>query len=103
VAGAARDGGVLGLGGKELSEDERRTMAEIADALGSSGGEETGMPEEDLEGTEGAGAGELTTGQPGATEVGPDGQPIGEDNIRDGTVRGTMGGPNQTQGEGQGG
>ena len=36
-------------------------------------------------------------------EVGPDGQPIGPENIREGTVRGTMGGPNQTQGEGQGG
>lgn len=39
----------------------------------------------------------------GGAEAGPDGQPIGPDNIRDGTVRGTMGGPNQTQGEGQGG
>jgi hypothetical protein len=41
--------------------------------------------------------------QPDKPEFGPDGQPIGEDNIRDGTVRGTMGGPNQTGGEGQGG
>lgn len=39
----------------------------------------------------------------GPAESGPDGQPIGPDNIRDGTVRGVMGGPNQTQGEGQGG
>jgi hypothetical protein len=38
-----------------------------------------------------------------SAESGPDGQPIGADNIRDGTVRGLMGGPNQTQGEGQGG
>jgi hypothetical protein len=36
-------------------------------------------------------------------ELGPDGQPIGPDNIREGKVRGLMGGPNQTQGEGQGG
>ena len=39
---------------------------------------------------------------PGAERM-PDGQPVGADNIRDGTVRGLMGGPNQTQGEGQGG
>jgi hypothetical protein len=39
----------------------------------------------------------------GPVESGPDGQPIGPDNIRDGTVKGVMGGPNQTQGEGQGG
>jgi hypothetical protein len=39
----------------------------------------------------------------GPVESGPDGQPVGPDNIRDGTVKGVMGGPNQTQGEGQGG
>jgi hypothetical protein len=33
----------------------------------------------------------------------PDGQPIGADNIREGRVGGVMGGPNQQQGEGQGG
>lgn len=36
--------------------------------------------------------------------VGTDGEPIGPDNIRDGTVRGTMhGGPSHSQGQGQGG
>ena len=44
-----------------------------------------------------------TAPPPPGGESGPDGQPIGSDNIRDGTVRGSMGGPNQTQGEGQGG
>lgn len=49
---------------------------------------------------------ELDDGEPPAPpaeSVGPDGQPIGADNIRDGTVTGTMGGPNPTEGEGQGG
>jgi hypothetical protein len=35
-------------------------------------------------------------------DVGPDGQPIGSDNIREGRVRDVMGGPNQQQGEGGG-
>jgi hypothetical protein len=35
--------------------------------------------------------------------INPDGQPIGPDNIREGRVGGVMGGPNQSQGEGQGG
>jgi hypothetical protein len=36
--------------------------------------------------------------------VGGDGEPVGPDNIRDGTVRGTMhGGPSHSQGQGQGG
>ena len=35
-------------------------------------------------------------------QPGPDGQPVGPDNIREGTVRGTMGGPNQQEGQGQG-
>ncbi len=97
VASAARDGGILGLGGKDVSEVEKDTMDAIADGLGAtadSAAEHDAQPEqpdqsEDAEGT--------------GTEVSPDGQPIGPDNIRDGTVRGTMGGPNQTQGEGQGG
>ncbi|MEX2546607.1 MAG: hypothetical protein WD830_02315 [Chloroflexota bacterium] len=99
VAGAARDGGVLGLGGQDVSKVERETMAEIADGLGASGepDAEAAMPAEDPGEAEPGGA------LRDASEVGPDGQPIGEDNIRDGTVRGTMGGPNQTQGEGQGG
>lgn len=36
-------------------------------------------------------------------EVGPDGQPIGANNIAEGRVRDVMGGPNQQQGEGGGG
>jgi hypothetical protein len=40
----------------------------------------------------------------GDQTVGADGEPVGEDNIRDGTVRGTMhGGPSASQGQGQGG
>ena len=36
--------------------------------------------------------------------VGSDGQPVGADNIRDGTVRGTIhGGPAASEGQGQGG
>jgi hypothetical protein len=30
-------------------------------------------------------------------------EPVGPDNIRDGTVRGTMGGANKSEGQGQGG
>jgi hypothetical protein len=86
TAAAARDGGVLGIGGAEISDSERDTMAEIADALGGSAEPDNTQEPEAAE-----------------PEIGPDGQPIGEDNIRDGTVRGTMGGPNQSQGEGQGG
>ena len=84
VAGAARDGGLLGIGGKDVSALERETMAGIANGLGASGEpDDAPMAEE-------------------PPEIGPDGQPIGADNIRDGHVRGTMGGPNQSQGEGQG-
>ena len=36
-------------------------------------------------------------------QVGPDGQPIGANNIEEGRVRDVMGGPNQQQGEGGGG
>ena len=36
-------------------------------------------------------------------EVGPDGQPIGANNIAEGRVMDVMGGPNQQQGEGGGG
>lgn len=83
VASAARDGGLLGVGSQEVSKVERETMASIADGLGASG--------------------EPDTQQPGGSEIGPDGQPVGSDNIREGRVRGLMGGPNQTGGEGQGG
>jgi len=95
VAGAARDGGMLGLGGEEVSKLERETMAAIADGLGASGEPDTVNSGQSGAGSEGS--------QQDAPEVGPDGQPIGPDNIRDGHVRGLMGGPNQTQGEGQGG
>ena len=96
VASAARDGGVLGLGGEDLSQVERETMAEIADGLGAAGEPEGGITRDEPP----------ADGEPAPSddaEVGPDGQPIGSDNIREGTVRGTMGGPNQTGGEGQGG
>lgn len=100
VASAARDGGVLGLGGREVSEMEKETMDAIADGLGATV-DSTDEPDAIL--PEPAGADDKSTGASAGEEVGPDGQPIGPDNIRDGTVRGTMGGPNQTQGEGQGG
>jgi hypothetical protein len=97
VAGAARDGGLLGIGGQDLSDRERDTMAEISDALGGGGAQNQELPDE-----------EATEELPGSAqtaqgETGPDGQPIGPDNIREGRVRGVMGGPNQQQGEGQGG
>lgn len=95
VAGAARDGGLLGIGGQDLTDRERGTMAEISDGLGGPRNEEL----QDEEATEELpGAAETAQG-----ESGPDGQPIGPDNIREGRVRGVMGGPNQQQGEGQGG
>ena len=37
------------------------------------------------------------------TDTLPDGNEVGANNIRDGKVGGVMGGPNQQQGEGQGG
>jgi hypothetical protein len=91
TAAAATEGGVLGIGGKDVSDRERETMAEIADGLG-------GAAEADVDETA-----EAPTPGSAEREVGPDGQPIGPENIREGTVRGTMGGPNPTQGEGQGG
>lgn len=36
VASAVHEGGVLGIGGKQISDVERETMAEIADGLGAS-------------------------------------------------------------------
>ncbi len=97
TAAAAREGGVLGIGGKDVSDRERDTMAEIADGLGTiAGADEEMTPAADATDA-GATDAELTD-----KEVGPDGQPIGPENIREGTVRGSMGGPNQTQGEGQG-
>jgi hypothetical protein len=97
VAAAAREGGLLGIGGQELSDRERDTMAEIADGLGANTSQ--GQELLDEEATE-----ELpTSAETPQGETGPDGQPIGPDNIREGRVRGVMGGPNQQQGEGQGG
>lgn len=100
VASAARDGGVLGIGSHDVSELEQETMNAIADGLGAtmdSGAEPT--PTE----AETDAANDEVSGTSTGAGVGPDGQPIGPDNIREGRVRGTMGGPNQTQGEGQGG
>ena len=108
VASAARDGGLLGIGSREISELEQETMNAIADGLGatmesdaSAAGAEPG-PEGENEAENEAENDEVSGAATGAG-VGPDGQPIGPDNIREGRVRGTMGGPNQTQGEGQGG
>ena len=107
TAAAAREGGVLGIGGKDVSDRERETMASVADGLGGAATADTAdmgeMPAgESGDVSNGEPAGDASE-QPVETEVGPDGQPIGDDNIRDGTVRGSMGGPNQQQGEGQGG
>ena len=102
VAAAAREGGLLGIGGQQLSQTERDTMAEISDGLGAGAGAAEENPNElpDEEATE-----ELPADASASAsgETGPDGQPIGRDNIREGRVRGVMGGPNQQQGEGQGG
>ena len=105
VASAARDGGVLGIGSREVSEVEQDTMNAIADGLGA-----TMEPDVSDDGAEPAPTEAATevendevSGAATGAGVGPDGQPIGSDNIREGRVRGTMGGPNQTQGEGQGG
>ena len=91
---------VLGIGGQDLSDRERDTMADIADGLGAPQSQDSDNQElPDEEATE-----ELPTSSSTAQgETGPDGQPIGPDNIREGRVRGVMGGPNQQQGEGQGG
>ncbi|MGI8928903.1 MAG: hypothetical protein ACR2H0_05500 [Candidatus Limnocylindrales bacterium] len=103
VASAARDGGVLGIGSREVSELEQETMNAITDALGatmdSDDGPDSAAPTE----AETDAANEELSGASTGPGVGPDGQPIGPDNIREGRVRGSMGGPNQTQGEGQGG
>ena len=90
VATAARDGGFLGRGGQEVSNVESETMDEIADGLGVEGGADNVLDDKP------------ETAPDEQVETGPDGQPIGSDNIREGRVRGLMGGPNQTQGEGQG-
>ena len=99
VAAATRDGGLLGIGGQDLSDRERDTMADIADGLGAEAGAPDNQELPDEQATE-----ELpTSADTPLGETGPDGQPIGPDNIREGRVRGVMGGPNQQQGEGQGG
>ena len=106
VAAAAREGGLLGIGGQDLSDRERDTMAEIADGLGANASQVSSDQEtaDDLELPDEEATEELpTSAQTPQGETGPDGQPIGPDNIREGRVRGVMGGPNQQQGEGQGG
>jgi hypothetical protein len=114
VAHASREGGVLGIGGQEVSTLERETMASIADGLGSTY-DPNAEPDTDAQPVADAAAESQAEAEsdrsdapvqpPAEAEpgVGPDGQPIGPDNIREGRVRGTMGGPNQQQGEGQGG
>jgi hypothetical protein len=118
VASAARDGGVLGRGGQEVSKVERETMDEIADGLGVVGDLDPGsepVPGSESEpgsqsppyapaepASKSSADSELDAEAGSAADRGPDGQPIGPDNIREGRVRGMMGGPNQTQGEGQG-
>lgn len=100
VASAARDGGVLGMGGRDVSDLEQETMNAIADGLGATmDSDAEPAPTE----AETAAENDEVSGASTGAGVGPDGQPIGPDNIREGRVRGTMGGPNQTQGEGQGG
>ena len=99
TAAAAREGGVFGIGATDVSENERDALAAIQDGLG--GSVEADVP--DAPAVSPAPATDESPSESDEPEFGPDGQPIGEDNIRDGTVRGTMGGPNATQGEGQGG
>lgn len=94
VAGTVREGRILGFGGDELSERERETMNAIADGLGTTG---------EAEAADAADADEAADESEKEPEVGPDGQPIGSENIREGRVRGVMGGPNPSEGEGQGG
>jgi hypothetical protein len=112
VAGATREGGILGLGGQDLSRAERDTMTAISEGLGMT--ESVDLREEPREGKPATDTKPAADTQPAAdaqpaadtqpqAEVGPDGQPIGPDNIREGSVRGVMGGPHQQGGEGQGG
>jgi hypothetical protein len=82
-------------------------MAAIADGLGMTEGTEMERERSEEEATEPqAGSQPATDDQAGGgeePEVGPDGQPVGPDNIREGTVGGVMGGPHRQGGEGQGG
>ncbi|CAN5796829.1 hypothetical protein BH24CHL6_BH24CHL6_06650 [soil metagenome] len=100
VAGATRDGGLLGLGGRALSRAERDTLAAISEGLGMN--ESVNLRDEAGEATPAADTAPAADAEPEG-KLGPDGQPIGPDNIREGTVRGVMGGPYQQGGEGQGG
>lgn len=118
VAHAGREGGLLGIGGQEVSRPEREMIAAIADALGMSGEPDTPAAEAPDAGFFQAesgvpGGGVASSGSAGTAAAGrsagadptalaPDGQPIGADNIREGTVGGIMGGPNQSEGQGQG-
>jgi hypothetical protein len=109
VAGATRNGGIMGLGGQDMSRSERDTLAAISDGLGLAEqvdirqqvpGEGQAVDEPEMESSLEAGP---DSDDEGDIELGPDGQPIGPDNIRAGKVRGVMGGPHQAEGEGQGG
>jgi hypothetical protein len=105
VAGAARDGGIMGIGGQDMSRPERDTIAAISDGLGFGDQADYRRDEPDDGATNQTPADDQArddTSSPDV-ELGPDGQPIGPDNIREGKVRGTLGGPHQAEGEGQGG
>lgn len=63
VASAAREGGMFGIGGEDVSKVERETMQDIADGLGASGAE---MADDMSTGAMDAGD---QSGVPGATDV----------------------------------
>jgi hypothetical protein len=102
TAAAAREGGVFGIGGTDVSDRERDTMGAISDALGGGGSSDMSRGDAPAEQSDDQ-LDDQPADEPAETELGPDGQPIGADNIRDGTVRGTMSGPGAQEGEGQGG
>lgn len=60
-------------------------------------------PEPDPEAQRAPGAGQEDSDVPGTPPMELSGQPVGNDNIRDGTVDGVMGAPHATNGQGQGG
>ena len=101
VASATSEGGILGIGGQDVSRSERDTMAAISDALGMTEGTDMQREASEEEAPDPGAGGQQTAGE--QPEVGPDGEPVGPDNIREGTVGGVMGGPHRQGGEGQGG
>ena len=101
VASATREGGILGIGGQDVSRPERDTLAAISDGLGFTEGTDMQRESSEEEAPEPAARNQQTTED--EPEVAPDGEPVGPDNIREGTVGGVMGGPHRQGGEGQGG